>query len=277
MTTAHGPDVVVFGTEETRRQSRARFLLLMKLLLVPFLAAHGVHLGRHAPRRRAARGGLCGLLRVARPGFALVRVTRDQPPPPVLVRAGPEGVACGPGRFGWVAPYGEVSLIQQSHEQDVQEPYLEVTAGARSAKVLMDADTAQGVCPHAMADRCPCAIRIDEAGREHPPAVLQTDPGSELAGKAVRNLGLLRSRYLRATQMFAACFLVSVAGLAFVGLARSGVIQADPGLTRGLTVSSLFFAALFGVCGVLQFGQYRSWDRYCRTFTEGAGATSHGA
>lgn len=266
------PDGRVFQTDEARQKQRRSFILTVKLTLLPFLTLMGLATGiaLTGAGLPGAVGAACSVvLMVLLPWVALRALNRRLRFWYALI---PEGLEVGPRKRGWLVPYDEVALVRESNLQEVGEDrYVEVTAGSKSAKVLLNPEDV-GPCARAIAARCRCAVRVDERGAEHMPKALDGDLGSEEARLAIRNLSLLRDRYCQAAARFSVAFLVVLAGLLYVGAAFLGVVPMDAGLRKGLAISTVFFTAMFGYCGFMQRRQLRAWDRVCARYAEPADA-----
>ncbi len=238
-------DVLVFGTDEERQKSRRSYIFMMKLTLVPLVTIMGLTSGMILAN--AGLPGVIGLvcslvLMVALPWWTWRALNRRLR---FWFALRPDGLVVGPGKRPWSAPYDEVVMIRESHDEEMEEPYLEVTAGPGSAKVLMNRDVREN-CVAALARRCRCAIVIDSQGKEHPPLVLENDPDSELGQRAVQNLEVLRQRYRQSAFRLGVAFLVCVACLLFMGAAHLGLVQMSAEARRGFTIAPIFFSALFG-------------------------------
>jgi hypothetical protein len=183
----------------------------------------------------------------------------------------PEGLECGPAKFGWIVPYEEVSLVRASYFEEPGEPYLEVNAGTKSAKVLMEPDEIEE-CFAALFSRCACAVWIDNRDNAHPPVALRTRASSELSRRAVENMNLLLQRYRQIVWRATAIVLVLLACVVCVGMTYVGIIRIDPQARTGVTISSLFFTALFVYVWVMTRKQMRKWEEVCGRFAGVASA-----
>lgn len=272
MARLEGPDGRVFETDEARRKGRRSYVLTLKMTLLPFLALMGLTSGiaLTGAGLPGAVGAVCSVvLMVLLPWIALRALNRRLR---FWYALTPEGLEVGPRKRGWVAPYDEVALVRESNVEEIGEDrYVEVTAGPKSAKIVLNPEDVEP-CARAIAARCRCAVRVDERGAEHMPAALDGDLGSEEARLAIRNLSLLRGLYFQAAVRFSVVFLAALAGLLYVGAAFLGLVPMDDGLRKGLGISSIFFAGLFGYCGLMQYRQLQAWDRVCARYAEPADA-----
>jgi hypothetical protein len=270
------PDGLVFGTDEERRKQRRSFILMVKLTLLPFLTLMGLTSGiaLTGAGLPGAVGAVCSVvLMVLLPWIALRALNRRLR---FWYALTPEGLEVGPRKRGWLVPYDEVALVRESNPEEVGEDrYVEVTAGSKSAKILLNPEDV-GPGARAIAARCRCAVRIDERGAEHMPAALDGDLGSEEARLAIRNLSVLRERYFQVAVRFGVAFLVPLAGLLYVAAAFLGLGPMDAGLRKGWGISSVFFTGLFGYCGLMQYRQLQAWDRVCARYAEPADAPALG-
>jgi hypothetical protein len=247
------------------------------MTLLPFLALMGLASGiavSSGAGLPGAVGAVCAVvLMVMLPWIAMRALNRRLR---FWYALTPDGLEVGPRKRGWLAPYDEVALVRESHVEEIgDDRYVEVAAGSKTAKILLDPEDV-GPCARAIAARCRCAVRVDEQGGEHMPAALDGDLGSEEARLAIRNLSVLRGRYHQAAVRFGVVFLAALAGLLFVAAAYLGLVTADDGLRKGLGISSVFFAGLFGYCGLMQYRQLQAWDRVCARYAEPADAPALG-
>ena len=261
----------VFETEARRRSSRASYIFMLKLLVPLFLALMG--LGAGMALTGAGLPGVLGgilavVLAVGLPWLAIRAMNRRLRFTYTLKA---DGLEVGPLKRGWFAPYDEVALIRESHEQDVSvDRYLEVIAGSRSATVILTRTDVRA-CAKALADRCPSAVWVDDQGNEHLSAALKAGRGGpDVVQRALRNMEVLRHRYVQGSVRLIAAAVLAGVVLTYVGAAFLGLVRMDEGLRKGLGISSLFFTGLFGACGFMQVRQLKAWDAVRERFEEAA-------
>jgi hypothetical protein len=278
MTNPQGPEARVFATDEGRQKSRRSYVLLLKLTLLPFLMIMGFLSGSLLTDAGAPGevGLLCSLvLGPLLPWLALRALNRRLR---FWFALRPDGLEVGPEKRGWRVPYEQVALVRESYADESVDPYLEVVAGSKSAKVLMSRNDVRA-CAAALVERCPGAVWVDERGAEHLPAALQggRDRASEPARRAVGNLAVLRGRYAQATAVIGGLALVCLAGLAAVAAASLGVLPLGADARNGFAVSSTLGAVFFGYFAWKQSQQWRAWGRLCDRFAGPATPAGAGA
>lgn len=270
-TMSHQGTRTVFETEARRRSSRASYIFMLKLLVPLFLALMGLATGialTGAGLPGVLGGILAVVLMVGLPWLAIRAMNRRLR---FVYALKADGLEVGPLKRGWFAPYDEVALIRESHEQDVSpDRYLEVIAGARSATVILTRTDVRA-CAQALAERCPSAVWVDDQGNEHLSALLKGGRGGpEAVQRAFRNMELLRRRYHQAFVLFLAMGVLSSIVLAYVGAAFLGLVRMDAGLRKGLGISSLFWTGVWWFCAVKQFWRLQAWDAVRTRFEEAA-------
>lgn len=157
MAIPEGADVIVFATPESRRRSRRFYIILLKLTLILILMIMGFLSGALLENSGLPQGFrvACSLiLGLLLPWLALRALNRKLR---FWFALRPEGLECGPGKFRWLVPYDEVSLVRASHYESPGDPYLEVTTTTKHGWVLLDPQTIME-CASMLLDRCPRRI-----------------------------------------------------------------------------------------------------------------------